>query len=799
MAALTRKLHNLSTRRYGRNTEQRRRLKVELTDMTGSFVLESAFRSENHLIHHIPEIEPISQLKYFESMTVASATKPFTSGGLRLTFHLQDPHKEINNLVVHYDIHVQISEAYVYNPSSRFLLIVNAYTENNAITQMKSFIQNDLHLGVDILNLSLTGTFKDKDSDESVLPFYQGKSIIVAGNPFNYFGSFQRHCWDLIDPSEALFLAMNKTSFLFSGVCAPASHASLNEFSKLVKYPIINGPAGEGAPGNYPVRAAMIKAVTAQLASSKFALGKYAQYPLSNGLRLLKPKMVKRLAGHVKATQVKLDKTLPTHRFVVAGIEILGEIVESQKISKKSKPKTSQKRKPSTGVIVITEGLCRTVGTLISFAPVLFDEQRISQHQVIMMIATIPFSDLAKIFWNVVRGLDASGLHSNEFYSGLSAYANHEEETEKTGKAVVETLKIISKEVRTRILQPEEHFTEIFQICTAVAWAVEQALDSDIQQLCSTNPRFDAVNSQAKILAHVPRLRHFLEAIPKDKSSQATKQGLEVATQVLTSLSVSLSTASAFRDACRGVPGFSDRRRTLRGAVLPFYKQALMAIASPAEINNVRKLIAKEVKILRTSLKADKHPRTYQDLIRRRLSTTIESAAPNTFEEVGAGADGSLSILPGQLDGHRSAHYQNHVRRQADEATALTARQAMMANAQIERQQAERISKLDTSSTASRSQVAIPEPAKVAWVVSPDMTLSRPLSELAITEVARVSSPNTVSSGFVSELPLPGPGSASSPDTYSLPLSPGSVNAGPSRISSPGVSSVGYRSELAAS
>lgn len=267
---------------------------------------------------------------------------------------------------------------------------------------------------------------------------------------------------------------------------------------------------------------------------------------------------------------------------------------------------------------------------------------------------------------------------------------------------------------------------------------------------------------------------------------------------MLASLSVSLCTASPFKDACRSVPGFANRRRTLRSAVLPYYKRALTAIAPPAELKNVRKRIAKEAEILRTTLKGDKHPRTYQELIRRRLNTAIESAAPNTFEGMGAGADGSLSLLPGQLDGHRSAHYQNYVRRQADEAAALAARQAMMANVQMERAQAERMSqsRLDTSLAGLHSQVTTPELAKTT---SPDTTLSRPLSELAISEVASVSSPDTLSGGFRSELPSLGPASVSSPDTYSLPLFPGTGTAGASRISSPGVSSVGFRSELAAS
>jgi hypothetical protein len=336
---------------------------------------------------------------------------------------------------------------------SRYLLIVNSYTENNAITQMKAFVHKELHLGVDIFNISLSGTFKDKATQKSILPAYRGKSIIIAGNQFNYFGRYFRYNWDLIDPREGLFLSMNKTSFLFCGVRSTDAHASLNKFQSLLKYPDVTPFVTDGALQEHKGRGALLKSFCNATPSAVFSLDARAQYTLSGSLQLFKSRLTKRLDSHGKAIQGKLEKALPMRRFVIAAANIPGELVGADTIHpKKPKKVKTPKRLPSTGVITVVEGLSRSTSSMISFAPLLFDERRISRHQVIMMVASIPFQDLATIFWNIVQAVEATGIDAEDFYRSLPAYSatldrTDEENTEDEKQPVLGSKKLISIEV----------------------------------------------------------------------------------------------------------------------------------------------------------------------------------------------------------------------------------------------------------------------------------------------------------------------------------------------------------------
>lgn len=476
-------VQNNSKKAYGATSITGRAAKTKLTDLGRHFVLDSAAEETNFTEDAVDQIESQARTHFCESFTVAGETRAFSTGSYILELYLADPLTAELRRIMHFNIAIQISEGYAYSADSRFLLVVNASTPNDAIIQMQKFIKSDLHLGVDIFNISLTGNFFDDNSGKSVLLNYKGKSIIVSGNPFSYFNRVTRNNWDLIDPQDALSLSMNNTGFLFCGVLDQQSHNSLTAWTRLMKYP--GGPGMETAdtPKQHKDRGTLLKSVCTRKPSHVFDLGMMEQYTLSKSLKVLRSKTEKRLQTHGNVLSKELDKKLPMRRFVVVSEKVLGltqkpseeiqtelklefekDVVEEQvqtleenqnkpkKDKKKDikKKKKKQKKPSSKGVITMVEGLSRTAKCIVSYLPIIQPSGMLTQHQVFMMIASLPSHNLATMFWNVIRSVSAGGISAEALYRDMSGFKTHIETTVNVDYEELDTgvgSRLISNEV----------------------------------------------------------------------------------------------------------------------------------------------------------------------------------------------------------------------------------------------------------------------------------------------------------------------------------------------------------------
>jgi len=89
---------------------------------------------------------------------------------------------------------------------------------------------------------------------------------------------------------------------------------------------------------------------------------------------------------------------------------------------KKAPRMEKAKRLPSTGVITVIEGLSRSVDAMVSYLPIVDSQKRITRHQAIMMVASIPFPDLTALFWNIVRDVGEEGLGAEALYYNLPGF-----------------------------------------------------------------------------------------------------------------------------------------------------------------------------------------------------------------------------------------------------------------------------------------------------------------------------------------------------------------------------------------
>lgn len=433
----------------------RRGTRTRLIDTLEFFVLQHVVDEKKYMEDVIDQLPAAKGAPLGEAFTVAYETKAFSTGKFVLELHLSDPHTGEMRTIMHHDVHIQISEGYEFSEESQFLLLVNASTNNNSIIEMQKFIRGALFLGVDIFNVSLIGNLADDETKKSVLLNYKGKSIIVSGNPFTFFSRDTRYNWDLIDPQDALWLLMNQTSFLFCGVLSKIDQDNLANWSARMRYPADLGLDTDSSLVEHKNRDTLLKSLHAEPSPDTYTLESKNEYKLSNRFKIFRSKIDKRLENKGDKLSEKLGKRLPMRRFIVISekraheviedeplekfdsamkdetLEVIDEKEEEEQLSKKDKKKTKKEKEkkvklpPPTGVISTAEGLSRTANCKVSSLAIVDSDGLITPHQVVMMIASIPFHSLAVILWNIIRSVRSSGISAELMYRNLPGFHTH--------------------------------------------------------------------------------------------------------------------------------------------------------------------------------------------------------------------------------------------------------------------------------------------------------------------------------------------------------------------------------------
>jgi len=187
-----------------------------MSDQHGVFDLKNANEHSPHEISDLIDVlGPGSAVPVIQDFQVSQFVPVFITGDIVVSLMLSDPHTGRIRPITTFNLRIQVSSAYSYNPLSQFLLVINGSTPNKAILQTMEFINDGLQLPVDIFNLSLVGSFRNKETEQNVLWNYVGKSAIIFGNPMNYYQFGMRDVWDLLDPWEANMLLKRGISFLF--------------------------------------------------------------------------------------------------------------------------------------------------------------------------------------------------------------------------------------------------------------------------------------------------------------------------------------------------------------------------------------------------------------------------------------------------------------------------------------------------------------------------------------------------------------------------------------------------------
>ncbi|KAH7381945.1 hypothetical protein BKA64DRAFT_684616 [Cadophora sp. MPI-SDFR-AT-0126] len=218
-------VENISSRIHGIHSDSHRTVSTRIST-NSDFVEFLGNEGGTVLDREIHSINPQERITFKQQFSVSEMAEPFSNGVVKLEFMLsptssrQDPmdalfvRSSAQFPVTVWDLPMQVSPKYQYNQSSSYLLLINAGTSEAFIRRISTFIQHDLMLELDIINISLNASLTEA-SGENVLERYTGKTIVVLGNVFTFFGSVGRSSYEFMSPAVVSKLLSRDTNFLF--------------------------------------------------------------------------------------------------------------------------------------------------------------------------------------------------------------------------------------------------------------------------------------------------------------------------------------------------------------------------------------------------------------------------------------------------------------------------------------------------------------------------------------------------------------------------------------------------------
>ena len=154
---------------------------------------------------------------------VPSKAEPYTKTQARISLELTPPDNSAPYTIQTYDIPIQVSNAFRYDPEAKFLLVTNFETTGTEVDSWHHMISTRFGMKMDVWNVSVNGHLEllggsSNAERQSLFQLYKGKTIIMLGNSFPYFERGQRTAMDLIDPKDFVASASDGTNLFISAL-----------------------------------------------------------------------------------------------------------------------------------------------------------------------------------------------------------------------------------------------------------------------------------------------------------------------------------------------------------------------------------------------------------------------------------------------------------------------------------------------------------------------------------------------------------------------------------------------------
>lgn len=149
----------------------------------------------------VPMLESKKSRECDISIDIHADAKPYQWCHALIQLQLTPPDGVHNEpaTIQNFDLPIQVSNIYKYNDDADLLLVTNLGTTAEEVALWRQLVEEKFGLSMDLWNVSLTGQMEiiSAGERESLFQKYAGKTIIVLGNKFQYFGQGMRTTLDI--------------------------------------------------------------------------------------------------------------------------------------------------------------------------------------------------------------------------------------------------------------------------------------------------------------------------------------------------------------------------------------------------------------------------------------------------------------------------------------------------------------------------------------------------------------------------------------------------------------------------
>lgn len=148
---------------------------------------------------------------------------PYKRTEANISLHFTPPDNSEPCAIQAFDLPIQVSNTFHYDPEAKFLLVTNIETSADDVESWYQMICNRFGMKMDVWNVSVNGHLEllggaRNTERQSLFQLYKGKTIIMLGNYFPYFDRGQRTTMSLIDPKDFAPAAFKGTNLFISAM-----------------------------------------------------------------------------------------------------------------------------------------------------------------------------------------------------------------------------------------------------------------------------------------------------------------------------------------------------------------------------------------------------------------------------------------------------------------------------------------------------------------------------------------------------------------------------------------------------
>ncbi|PVH72749.1 hypothetical protein DL98DRAFT_576655 [Cadophora sp. DSE1049] len=488
------------------------------------------------LDREIHGINSQERLTFQQQFSVSEMAEPFSKGVVKLALMLSPPttmQEPMDTLstrsltqfpVTVSNLQMQVSPKYQYNRSSSYLLLINASTSDAFIRQISTFIQHDLMLEMDIFNISLNVSFTEA-CGESILDRYIGKTILVLGNMFTFFGSIGRSMYEFMDPAVVSKLLSKDTNFLF--LDTQDLPVFTKTWGKMVANPAtkLDESGSDGSLHGLGMKGFL---ETLQNTVDSANLDIFKTHSVA-----IKKSCVRSDESAVRSRAKKLSKKLrvrhPTRNFSCRGVPI-------------------DKSKDAPLSLMVHEALPLSARIFVSLKMPDHNAETLDPVLQYLIVASLPLTYRSRRIWELAS-LHGSGGDSQTSSSG-STPSNEKSSMFKTGSGDDKAEKPASN---TASLPDHRTTCSRARIGKLLRISVQYGLIQEISHFMKPGPwLFDPLRKHS-LIPHLPRLTTFFSQTPGSEkhASLATPENVEWFTSLLAELQVSTAPKIFSKAYCR--------------------------------------------------------------------------------------------------------------------------------------------------------------------------------------------------------------------------------------------------------